>query len=709
VSSLSPKPPAVEGGRSSSGPASSKSSDTDALVRFNQGRKCPICGGAEGDRRGQGQRCAGFIAGEWIHCSREEHAGHAKYHQGSQTWSHKAQGPCPCGVEHLPRRQAGGRLGKRGKIDRVYDYCDESGQVVHQTVRFAPKDFRQRRPIGKGRYEWNLSGINVVLYRLRELREAGMDQTVWIVEGEKDADRLAGLHLVATTNPMGALKWSMVDSSPLAGRRCVVLADNDDSGRKHAQQVAADLYGKAASVKVLELPGVPEHGDVSDWLGQGGNVQQLRALADAAAAWSPDSTYGPFPSSNGNGKHATTDVGLRSYAALTALTNEELGLTAASTIQVKPIDWLWKYRLAAGEFSLMAGEPGLGKSQAMLAIAAAITTGSEWPGGTGIAPTGSVIILSAEDSPETTIIPRLRAMNANLEKVQILRAKAVRKRDGKESVILPMSFKDLDWWRLVFDRVPDARMLIADPVVSYLGKGVNDQRNTEIREILEPFIEDVIRSKGICFLGNTHLNKSIDSKSPLNRISGSTAYGALPRNVHFVVKDPDNPKQRYLKQCKSNNAPDDLEAIPFHLEQRVLHIGQITIETSVPIFADKGIDLDLQKVLGGDKGKRGPVPVKTNEVAEWLFTKLGEAPLMMRDLVEQAQEAGFVHPPTERHPKPSIAILYDAFERVSQLHPGYRVEQSTVEAGVGVGRKPRKRWSLVRPDGEPAGTDKPPF
>ena len=105
----------------------------------------------------------------------------------------------------------------------------------------------------------------------------------------------------------------------------------------------------------------------------------------------------------------------------------------------------------------------------------------------------------------------------------------------------------------------------------------------------------MIRAKGICFLGNTHLNKSIDSKSPLNRISGSTAYGALPRNVHFVVKDPDNPKQRYFKQCKCNNAPDDLEAIPFHVEQRVLTIGDIIIETSVPIFADKGVDLDLQK------------------------------------------------------------------------------------------------------------------
>ena len=437
---------------------------------------------------------------------------------------------------------------KRGTIDRVYGYRNASREVAHETVRYKnPKGFSQRRPNGFGGYITKevFKGITPILYRLPELCAAGLAETVFIVEGEKDADRLASLGLIATTSPMGALKWSMVDSSPLAGRICVVIADNDDSGRKHVQQVAADLHGKAASVKILELPGLTEHGDVSDWLDQGGDREQLVTLAAAAAVWSPDAGYGPSPSTNGNGKHVSTEGGLRSYAALTSLTDEELGIIRGSDIGIKPIKWLWEYRLAAGEFAMMAGEPGLGKSQVMLAIAAAITTGSEWPGGTGKAPVGSVIILSAEDTPETTIVPRLRAMNADMTKIVILRAKAVRKRDGKESLILPMSFRDLDWWRIVFERVADARLLIADPVVSYLGKGVNDQRNTEIRDILEPFIDDVIRAKGICFLGNTHLNKSIDSKSPLNRISGSTAYGALPRNVHFVVKDPDNPKQQY--------------------------------------------------------------------------------------------------------------------------------------------------------------------
>lgn len=487
------------------------------------------------------------------------------------------------------------------------------------------------------------------------------------------------------------------------GKDVIVVVPETGPDRQTALDVAAMLRPLASKLIEWNLPelGTPDTPDLPSYDKKYGMAKILAFEAPWKKSISamPAASNGHHAPTNGNGEQFSTEGGLRSYAALAALTNEELGIIRASSIEIKPITWLWEYRLAAGEFAMMAGEPGLGKSQVMLAIAAAITTGSTWPGDTGIAPMGSVIILSAEDTPETTIIPRLRAMNADIDKVVILRAKAVRKRDSREPLILPMSFKDLDWWRLVFERVPDARLLIADPVVSYLGKGVNDQRNTEIRETLEPFIDDIIRARGICFLGNTHLNKSIDSKSPLNRISGSTAYGALPRNVHFVVKDPDNPKQRYFKQCKCNNAPDDLKAIPFHVEQRVLAIGDMKIETSIPVFADKGIDLDLQKVLGGDKARRGPIPIKTNEVAEWLFVRLTEAPLMMRDIVERAQDAGFVHRANERFPKPSIAILYDAAERISQLHPGWKVEQTTVDAGVGVGSKPRKRWALTGPDG----------
>ncbi|MBN2574928.1 MAG: toprim domain-containing protein [Deltaproteobacteria bacterium] len=171
-----------------------------------------------------------------------------------------------------------------------YDYKDADGKVIFQSVRIPcpppkHKTFRQRRPDGKGGYIWNLKSTRLVLYCLPELLAADPAVTVYVCEGEKDVDRLRSMGLVATTNPMGAGKWSKVANvaaKALRGRCVVVLVDNDDAGRKHAMEVAQSLHGVAASVKVLELPGLPIKGDVSDWLGVGHTIDELRALVAAA-------------------------------------------------------------------------------------------------------------------------------------------------------------------------------------------------------------------------------------------------------------------------------------------------------------------------------------------------------------------------------------------------------------------------------------------
>jgi len=101
----------------------------------------------------------------------------------------------------------------RGKIVQTYDYLYEADKLLCQTVRFEPKDFRQRRPDGKGRWKWNLDGVRRLLYRLPNVLAAEQDDIVFAPEGEKDVDRLAGLGLIATTCPMGGGKWSKVDVS----------------------------------------------------------------------------------------------------------------------------------------------------------------------------------------------------------------------------------------------------------------------------------------------------------------------------------------------------------------------------------------------------------------------------------------------------------------------------------------------------------------
>ncbi|QBR40564.1 hypothetical protein EHF36_07935 [Kerstersia gyiorum] len=112
-----------------------------------------------------------------------------------------------------------------------------------------------------------------------ELLASSPDETVYIVEGEKDADRLASLHLVATCNSGGAGKWSEKYSQHLKGRNVIILPDNDEPGREHAALVAKSLTGVAASITVLALPGLPEKGDVSDWLDAGHTVAELMDLA----------------------------------------------------------------------------------------------------------------------------------------------------------------------------------------------------------------------------------------------------------------------------------------------------------------------------------------------------------------------------------------------------------------------------------------------
>lgn len=168
-----------------------------------------------------------------------------------------------------------------------YSYTDEHDHEIYQVVRFEPKDFRQRRPDGSGGWIWRLDGVNRVLYRLsRVLGAARAHGLVWVVEGERDVLTLEGLDLVATTNAGGAGKWAPRYAEAMRGARGVyVIPDNDTPGRKHADDVARSIHELGIPVKIVELPGVPEKGDVSGWLNAGGTKAALLALAKATPLW----------------------------------------------------------------------------------------------------------------------------------------------------------------------------------------------------------------------------------------------------------------------------------------------------------------------------------------------------------------------------------------------------------------------------------------
>lgn len=172
------------------------------------------------------------------------------------------------------------------KIEATYAYTDEHGQVLFQVVRFDPKDFRQRRPGPDARWIWNLEDVQRVLYRLPDVRAAvAAGIVIYVVEGEKDADALAALGIVATTNSGGAGKWDDGYAECLRGADVVIAPDNDKVGRDHAEAVAASLSGIAKRIRLLDLaehwPDCPDKGDISDWIDSGGDANKLAELVAA--------------------------------------------------------------------------------------------------------------------------------------------------------------------------------------------------------------------------------------------------------------------------------------------------------------------------------------------------------------------------------------------------------------------------------------------
>lgn len=237
----------------------------------------------------------------------------------------------------------------------TYSYTNADGRALFQVLRYSPKDFRQRRPDGNGGWEWSLRGVERALYRLPEILRAAPAATIFVTEGEKDADALAERRLVATTAPGGAGKWLASYNETLRNRHVAVLPDNDAAGEAHAAAVAKALHGIAASVKVLRLPDLPLKGDVSDWLAAGGTADELQALADNAPEWAPE----PDPAPDAG----TT---LRDF----------LGITAWAQRPILPPDRLLGDLVTTTTRTFIVGRTGLGKTLLGLGMAVGMAAGT---------------------------------------------------------------------------------------------------------------------------------------------------------------------------------------------------------------------------------------------------------------------------------------------------------------------------------------------
>lgn len=269
-----------------------------SVARFTAATPCPCCGGHNRLPQGEGIRCFGYVGENgWFICTREG-GGRAKFHDGPQGWSHRVSGPCPCGREHAPSdelppprpaaRAEVRELGeaRRAEIVATYDYRNSAGDLLYQVVRFNPKTFRQRRPDGAGGWIWNLQGVTTTLYRIPELI-AGLSagDTIYIVEGEKDADAICAAGGIATCNTGGAGKWRdelagvfALHAQPGGSIRIVQDVDPETSpdgkphhkGQKHARAIFESIRAAVPeSVSVTIVQGADGAHDAADHLAAG--------------------------------------------------------------------------------------------------------------------------------------------------------------------------------------------------------------------------------------------------------------------------------------------------------------------------------------------------------------------------------------------------------------------------------------------------------
>ncbi len=520
--------------------------------RFSPKRPCPICQGHALMEPGAGRRCYGYLSsdGLYAHCTREEHATNLKVEVGANTYAHRLRGECACGEQHgdpEPEREVTAHrvVRQRHLIVAEYPYFDLEGRLRYQVLRTAPKGFRQRRPTAKGGWIWSVAGVEPILYRWPAIAAAAMSETVYIVEGEKCVHAVEALGLVATTNPGGALKWRDRYNDPLVGRHVAVLADNDKIGLQHAKDVARRLKSIAASIAVVELPELPPKGDVVEWIAAGGTRDQLEALvASAREAQQP-----------------------RGPAVLVRL----------SDVQSERLSWVWPGYLPVGKLVMIDGDPGLGKSTVTLDWIARITRGLPFPGAAGLAAPAGAVLLTLEDGLGDTIRPRLEAAGADLTRVVALRG--VMKKGVEQIPALP---DDLGSIEAAIASV-GARMVVIDPIIAYLGGGVDSHRDQDVRRALGPLAQ-LAERLGVTIVLVRHLNKT-QGGSAIYRGGGSIGMIGAARLGLMVARDPDDAKARVLSVVKSNLAAE-APSLRYRLESMPSGVARVAWLGESPYSAD---------------------------------------------------------------------------------------------------------------------------
>lgn len=296
-----------------------------------------------------------------------------------------------------------------------------------------------------------------------------------------------------------------------------------------------------------------------------------------------------------------------------------------SEIEPKPLRWLWPDRIPLGKLTLIAGDPGRGKSLLTIDIAARITTGRGFPDGTPACEPGSVLFISAEDDLADTVRPRLDAAGADPSRISAMQAVSLA---GREHHV---TLGDIDAIAAALDGMHEPRLVVIDPISAYLGDA-DDHKNAQVRAVLAPLCR-LASDRGVAVVAVTHLRKG--DGPAMYRSMGSLGFVATARCAWLVTKHPSDPDLCAIARVKGNVGRD-----PGGLAYRVIDdLGAPVVE-----WQDGVVDVEMEPT--GEGGSSRTLP--RDEAARWLRGILADGPVAVSEIRERAEGEGIAFRTIER-------------------------------------------------------------
>jgi hypothetical protein len=295
-------------------------------------------------------------------------------------------------------------------------------------------------------------------------------------------------------------------------------------------------------------------------------------------------------------------------------------LTRLSDVTPEEVQWLWPGRIPLSKLTLIAGDPGLGKSYLTLALAANVSRGGGWPDSPEAPnPPGSVILLCAEDGLADTLQPRLATAGADLTKIHAL--EGVYLEDGSQAPFdVGRDVPRLEW---AIAEAGDARLVVIDPITSFTGK-TDDHKNAEVRKLLMPLVE-MAKEHSVAVVLVSHLNKNAGVKAAY-RTMGSLAYSALARSHYLVSLDPCDPDRRLMLPVKNNLASDRM-GLAFRIADNAVQ------------WIAEPVTATLDEIMAAEvrpDGRRSEI----DRAKEFLNECLAGGPVEATEVQFQAEQAG---------------------------------------------------------------------